>query len=158
MTRARPVSRLPGNRPLRPSWLRSRLAKWALLAYRLGLGTLVGRKVMVLTTTGRVSGTERRTPLWYVREGGVVFCLSGWGSSSDWLRNVRAHPHVQLQTGARHWRTRGRFIEDPAEVKRVLGKFIDRYGQRTVSVFYHLDRLVLVAFPVSPGGGDRDGE
>jgi len=26
-----------------------------------------------------------------------------------------------------------------------------------VSVFYHLDRLVLVAFPVSAGGGDRDG-
>jgi deazaflavin-dependent oxidoreductase (nitroreductase family) len=157
MTRARPASRLPENRPLRPSWLRSRLAKWALVAYRLGLGFVVGHKVMILTTTGRVSGTERRTPLWYVREGDVVFCLSGWGASSDWLKNVRAHPEVRLQAGARRWRTRGRFIEDPAEVKRVSRMFIEKYGRRTVSVFYHLDRLVLVAFPVSACGGDRDG-
>ncbi len=157
MSRARPASRLPGNRPLRPSWLRSRLAKWALLAYKLGLGFLVGHKVMILKTIGRVSGFERRTPLWYVREGDVVFCFSGWGASSDWLKNVSAHPEVQLQVGTWRWRTQGRFIEEPEEVDRVSGMFIEKYGRRTVTVFYHLDLLVLVAFPVSPGGGDRDG-
>ena len=158
MTRTRPASPLPRNRPRRPSWLRSRLAKWALLAYRLGMGSLVGHKVMILTTIGRGSGSKRRTPLWYVREGDVVFCLSGWGESSDWWKNVRATPDVRLHIGARRWQTHGRFIEDPEEVKRVLGMFLDKYGRRTVRAFYHLDRLVLVAFPVASGGADDDGE
>ena len=157
MTRMGATPRPPRNIALRPSRLRGRLAKWALLAYKLGLGALIGHKVLVLTTTGRVSGLERRTPLWYVREGGTFLCFSGWGASSDWLKNVRARPEVQLWIGSRSWHSQGRFIEDPEEVKRVSGMFVDKYGRRTVRLFYHLDRLVLVAFPVRAGGRDRDG-
>ena len=149
---------LPAERsPLRPSRLRSRLAKWALVAYGLGLGPLLARKVMVLTTTGRVSGARRRTPLWYVREGDTFLCLSGWGRSSDWLKNVNAHPDAHLRVGSRGWRSRGRPVEDPEEVSRVSAVFAGKYGRRTMGLFYHLDRLVLVAFPVEGDGRDRDG-
>ncbi|MCE2404144.1 MAG: nitroreductase family deazaflavin-dependent oxidoreductase [Dehalococcoidia bacterium] len=143
--------------PLRPSWLRSRLAKWALVAYRLGLGPLLARKVMVLTTIGRASGSQRRTPLWYVREEDTFLCFSSWGGSSDWLKNVRAHPDVHLRVGSRGWRSRGRLVEDPEEVGRVSAVFAAKYGHRTMGLFYHLDRLALVAFPVKGGGRDRDG-
>ena len=75
---------------LRPSWLRARLAKWGLLPYRFGLGRLASGQVMVLTTRGRVTGRVRNTPLWYVRDGGKVCGISGWGTSSDWFKNVQA--------------------------------------------------------------------
>ena len=140
----------------RPGWLRRRLAKWPLAAYRLGLGRLVGHKVMVLTTTGRASGLSRRTSLWYVREGDTFLCFSGWGGSSDWLKNVAARPEVYLQAGSHGWHSRGRLVEDPQEVSRVLGMFVDKYGRRTVDLFLHLDRLVLVAFPLGARRKGRD--
>ena len=159
MTRARPASRLPGNRPIRPSWLRSRLAKWALLAYRLRLGFLVAHKVMVLTTHGRLTGRPRRTPLWYVREDDTLYCLSGWGASSDWLKNVRARSDVRLQVANEVWETRGRMVPDGEEVGMLLEMFYQKYGRRTVRLFYHMDRLVLVAFKLtdSNAGAERDG-
>ena len=133
---------------LRPSWLRARAAKWAGLAYALGLGFLLARKVMVLTTMGRVTGKKLRTPLWYVRDGDTVYCLSSWGSSSDWLKNLRANSEVTLQIGWRRWNTRAATQGMP-EIGELLPRFQRKYGRRTVKLLYHLDRLVPVAFPLT---------
>ena len=134
---------------LRPSWLRARLAKWALMPYRLGLGILLGKKVMLLTTTGRVTGRERRTPLWYLRQGDIVYSLSGWGSSSDWFQNLKMDPDARIQIGRKSWETRGMLIQGTLETEKTLKLFLEKYGRRTVGMFYHLDRLCLVAFPLS---------
>ena len=131
---------------LRPNWLRRRMAKWAFLAYRLGLGPLLARWVMVLTTRGRVSGRARRTPLWYIRQGNTIYCLSGWGPSSDWFRNLGANADVLVRIGGQTWETRGEIISDPPQLERILRSFREKYG-RMVPVFYHMDRLRLVAFP-----------
>jgi deazaflavin-dependent oxidoreductase (nitroreductase family) len=138
-----------GTDPLRPSWLRARLAKWAVLPYRSGLGFLLARQVMILTTRGRKTGKARRTPLWYIREEDTIYCLSGWGSSSDWLKNLRADPYVTIQIGGEEWETEGKLREEPQEKGRVLRTMQEKYGRRTVGLFYHLDRLVLVAFPLT---------
>ena len=103
---------------------------------------------MTLTTRGRVSGGERKTPLWYIREDGTIYCISGWGASSDWLKNLKADPHALLQIGKKRWETRGTLIQDTSELERNLLLFQAKYGRRTVSLFYHTDRLVLVGFPV----------
>ena len=134
--------------PPRPSWLRARFAKWPGLLYRLGLGFLLARQVMILTTRGRVTGRARRTPLWYIRQGDVIYCFSGWGHSSDWLKNLQASPDVQVQVGNNRWETRGTLMHEPLEIERVLPSFREKYG-RLVPLFYHLDRLVLVAFPLA---------
>jgi deazaflavin-dependent oxidoreductase (nitroreductase family) len=126
--------------------LRARLAKWALLPYQLGLGFLLARQVLVLTTTGRITGKMRQTPLWYVRQRDVIYCFSGWGSSSQWWRNLIANPRVLLQIGRERWETQGVVLPDLQERERVLGMFMEKYGRRTVHLFYHLDRLCLVAF------------
>ena len=140
------------TRPLRPSWLRRRLAKWPLMARRFGLGTLIAKRVMFLTTKGRVTGGARRTPLWYVREGDNIYCLSGWGSSSDWLKNLKANPNVLVQIGKERWETQGALIQELPEREKVLEMFLEKYGRRTVHLFYHMDRLVLVAFPLTHQG------
>jgi len=73
-----------------------------LLLWRLGLGRWlnswpsVGGQIMVLTTVGRTSGLLRRTPLNYAIVDGTVYCLAGFGSISDWYRNIRANPTVEI--------------------------------------------------------------
>ena len=135
-------------KPLRPSWLRARLAKWAGLLYRLGLGAVIARQVMILTTRGRATGVPRRTPLWYVRDGDTIYCVSGWGSSSDWLKNLEAHQGAVVRIGRERWETQGTLIQEPAALEKTLGRFQEKYGRRLVHFFYHIDRLRLVAFPL----------
>lgn len=145
-----------GINPLRPNWLRRRLAKWPMLPYRMGLGLLIARQVLILTTRGRVSAKERRTPLWYVSDGDNIYCLSGWGASSDWWKNLEANPRALLQIGRRRRELRGEVITEPQRVERILSEFQKKYGRRTVSLFYHLDRLVLVIFPETSQVQDDD--
>lgn len=142
------TSKKAGSGPLRPSWLRARLARWPLPVYRLGLGFLLARKVMILTTRGRTTGKRRKTPLWYVHDGDSIYCFSGWGPSSDWLKNLKVDPGVLVQIGKETWETRGSLVQDPLELERMLHLLLKKYG-RLVCLFYHLDRLSLVAFPLS---------
>jgi len=136
------------TRSPRPSRLRARLAKWALLAYKLGLGRLLAHKVLVLTAMGRSTGTARRTPLWYVREGDVIHCFSGWGATSDWYRNVKANPQVTLEIGKDRWQTTAEVVNETSQQARVLRLIEAKYGRLTTRVFYHLDLVVLVSIPL----------
>ncbi len=136
------------TKPPRPSRLRARFAKWPGLLYRFGLETMIAKRVMVLTTRGRVTGIDRRTPLWYVRDGATIYCFSGWGSSSDWLKNLAVSPDAQVQIGRERWESQGTLIHEPLEIERVLPSFREKYG-RLVPLFYHLDRLILVVFPLA---------
>ena len=74
------------------------LFKAPLLAWRLGLGPLLGNTMLVLSTWGRVSRLPRHTVLSYtLLENGRLYLASGWGERSDWLRNLQADPHVTVQ-------------------------------------------------------------
>lgn len=70
--------------------------------WRLGLGEWfniwpqVSGRVMVITHIGRKTGATRRTPVNYAIVDGEVYCLAGFGSISDWYRNILAHPHVEV--------------------------------------------------------------
>lgn len=73
-----------------------------LMLWRLDLGSwinrwpAVGGRIMVLTTIGRTSGRPRRTPLNYAIVDGELYCTAGFGSISDWYRNIRANPEVEI--------------------------------------------------------------
>ena len=78
------------------------LNRFMLLLWRLGLGgwvnawPSVGGRIMVLTHSGRKTGKRRRTPLNYVVVEGDVYCTAGFGSATDWYRNLLAHPEVEI--------------------------------------------------------------
>ena len=65
--------------------------------YALGLGPVVGRLFLLLTTIGRKSGLPRVTPLQYERENGQFYVASARGSKADWYRNLLANPQVKVQ-------------------------------------------------------------
>jgi len=56
----------------------------------------VGGRIMVITHTGRKSGLRRQTPLNYAIVDGELYCTAGFGSQSDWYRNILAHPQVEV--------------------------------------------------------------
>lgn len=93
-----------------------RLFKIPLLFYRLGLPPS-GRYFLLLTTTGRKSGRLRRTPLEYHNEEGssCPVIMAGWGGNTDWCKNIRANPLVQVQIGRRSFAARAEALTD-AEV------------------------------------------
>ena len=101
------------------------------LAYALGLGPLVGSFVLLLTTTGRTSGRLRTTPLVYEERNGTYHVASARGRIADWLRNIQAHPIVQVRVGRRRF-------EGTAEVVTDVGRiadYLDRLVRRNPKMF-----------------------
>jgi deazaflavin-dependent oxidoreductase (nitroreductase family) len=76
--------------------------RFMILLWRLGLGRAinawpeVGGRVMVLCHTGRKSGLQRRTPVNYAIIDGDIYCTVGFGPATDWYRNVKAEPSVEV--------------------------------------------------------------
>src|SRR6266542_1045798 len=76
--------------------------RFMLLMWRLGWGAWVnawpdvGGRIMVITTTGRKSGLRRQSPVNYALVGGELYCTAGFGQVSDWYRNIKANPNVEV--------------------------------------------------------------
>ena len=70
-----------------------------------GRRVLMGRPlgpILLLTTTGRRTGKERTTPVFYLRDGErLVICNvnPGFERPSPWTLNLRAHPLARVQIG-----------------------------------------------------------
>ncbi|MBI4772127.1 MAG: nitroreductase family deazaflavin-dependent oxidoreductase [Chloroflexi bacterium] len=79
-----------------------RFNHFMLALWRLGLGPwvnswpAVGGRIMVLTHTGRKTGRRRHTPVNYTLVDGELYCTAGFGPVSDWYRNLRADPNVEV--------------------------------------------------------------
>lgn len=69
------------------------------ILYRLGLAGRMGRRLLLLTTTGRRTGRPRTVGLNYVLDGRTVYVLSGFGRT-DWYVNLLADPHVEVHCGS----------------------------------------------------------
>jgi deazaflavin-dependent oxidoreductase (nitroreductase family) len=73
-----------------------------LLMWRLGLGLFinlwppVGGRILVIAHRGRKTGRRRYTPVNYALVDGEVYCTAGFGSISDWYRNVAVNPNVEV--------------------------------------------------------------
>jgi deazaflavin-dependent oxidoreductase (nitroreductase family) len=67
----------------------------------------IGLEWMLLITTGRKSGKKRYTMvdvLLHDPERDTYIIEVGFGKSSDWYRNIRAHPLFEAQVGRRKFR------------------------------------------------------
>jgi len=77
--------------------------------YRLGLGGLLGGRMLLLNHTGRKSGKARQNVLDVVRrdeQADAYIVASGFGEKADWYKNVMAYPEVKIQVGSRHFYAR----------------------------------------------------
>ena len=89
-----------------------------------------------LTTVGRVSGRPHTIEIWFARQGGTLYLLSGGGDRSDWVRNLLTWPEVTVRIGRRDAAElpgRARVVEagsDEDEQARqlVVAKYQPSYG------------------------------
>jgi deazaflavin-dependent oxidoreductase (nitroreductase family) len=91
------------RRPARPTGITRAVLRAPVLLYRWRLGWLLGGRFLLLEHVGRVSGAVRRTVLEVVDrdDRGRITVASGWGTGSQWYRNLRAHPEATIQVGRR---------------------------------------------------------
>jgi deazaflavin-dependent oxidoreductase (nitroreductase family) len=82
--------------------------------YAIGLGPIVGRIILLLTTTGRKSGMKRVTPLQYEQIGSDYYLGSARGVKSDWVRNIQSNPQVEIRVGAKQFQGLAEVVTDPA--------------------------------------------
>ncbi len=78
------------------------LNRFMRLMWRLGLGRwlnswpgVLGR-FLVIVHTGRKSGQRRTTPVNYAEIDGAVYVTAGFGAISDWYRNLKANPELEV--------------------------------------------------------------
>ena len=73
-----------------------------ILMWKLGMGRLVNLwpagfgRILVINHRGRKSGKEYLTPVNYALVDGEIYCPAGFGSISDWYRNMLASPNIKL--------------------------------------------------------------
>ena len=77
--------------------------KFPIPLFKLGLARMFEPYILVLTTTGRKTGKPRLTPVEYEYEPqqNRYYVMAGWAGNTDWYRNLRSEPNVQVQVGNR---------------------------------------------------------
>ena len=90
------------------------------LLYKIGLGPIYGRFVLLLTTLGRKSGKPRVTPLQYEEIDGVIYVASARGSKADWYRNLLANPSVEVRVKSRRFQGIAEACTDPNQIAEFL--------------------------------------
>jgi deazaflavin-dependent oxidoreductase (nitroreductase family) len=94
--------------------------------YRLGLGWLLGYRVMQLIHRGRKSGVLRRTileVLHYDPQTREELVVSGWEGKTDWYRNIEREPALEVRIGRVHYRPAQEFLSPEETAQIVLALF-----------------------------------
>jgi len=102
-------------------------------------GPFANAPLLLLTTVGAKSGTERTMPLAYTRDGDryvIVASKGGAPTNPAWYHNLRARPEVTVEVGAEKFRVRASPV-DGHERRRLYDRHAARlpafadYEQRT---------------------------
>jgi hypothetical protein len=90
-----------------------------------------------LTVKGRKSGNDLSRPVWFVREGNILYLLPLNGSDTKWYKNMLVNPMSKLSlNGTEILSANGRPITDKNRVADVVRKFNSRYGEEEVKKYY----------------------
>jgi deazaflavin-dependent oxidoreductase (nitroreductase family) len=92
--------------------------------YRWGLGWLFGKRILLLSHTGRRSGLRRQTLLEvveYRKQGPEVVVANGFGPDCDWVRNIEAKHDEEITVGAEHFAAAHRFLGEDEAAKVIEG-------------------------------------
>ena len=107
---------MPTNRfdfKQKPTGLFKRFLHSPVWLFRVRLGIVFGKRIVMLEHLGRRSGKLRQTPLEVVhRDGDAYILCSGTGPNADWYRNLRSNPATGLWVGSHRYDVEQRFLED----------------------------------------------
>lgn len=97
--------------------------------YRLGLGGLLGNRLLQLTHQGRKTDKTRQNVLEIIHSDlaiGQFYVVSGFGERADWYLNITKNPQVEIQVGWKRYSARAERL-DPEEASQVLLGYTKKY-------------------------------
>lgn len=115
--------------------------------YKIGLGRLVGRLILILTTTGRKSGLPRETALQYEEIDGKIYIGSSRGIRSDWFKNILVDPRVWVRVKGSYFQGLAEPVVDSQRIADFLVLRLQRHPRMVGEI------LKSEGLPVKP---DRD--
>jgi len=141
-----------------PGRFMASLFRAPLLLSDLGLSAWIPGWILILTTSGRRSGRPHRTAMEYLRpgEGETLWVMSGWGGKTDWYRNARANPRVEVQTGRLRFAATAlplnevetlQYLEEILRYNPMATAIFSRWAGREISSDPDSLRMALSAFP-----------
>src|SRR5690242_11324339 len=83
-----------------------------------------------LTTSGRRSGRPHTIEIWFALSGRTLYLLSGGRDRSDWVKNVLAHPEVQVKIRESVFTGQARVVSDQQEDALARKLVYDKYTPR----------------------------
>jgi deazaflavin-dependent oxidoreductase (nitroreductase family) len=86
------------------------------MLYAIGLGPLVGKIILLLTTTGRKTGLKRVTPLQYEEIDGKYYLGAARGLKADWVCNIQANPQVEVRVKSLTFQGQAEVVTDPCQM------------------------------------------
>ena len=106
-------------------WFVRQLSRFNIALHRMtgGMigGSLAGRPVLLLTTTGRKSGQPRTQPLLYLRDGDAMVLVASKGGHDEhplWFTNLEHNPEATVEVRRERKQVRARVASD--EEREVL--------------------------------------
>jgi deazaflavin-dependent oxidoreductase (nitroreductase family) len=104
------------------------------VAYAVGLGPFIGRLILLLTTTGRVSGLPRVTPLQYEKVDDILYVGAARGMKSDWVRNILAEPGVEVRLKSDYFKGTAEVITSPDKIVDFLELRIKNHPRMVTAI------------------------
>jgi len=96
------------------------------------------RRVLILITTGRKSGTPRKTPLQYELENGAVYVASVRGCQADWVRNILVDSNVEVELEDIYFHAQAQVITDSTQISEFLEMRLKRHPlMMGMMMFFH---------------------
>lgn len=89
-----------------------------------------------ITVTGRKSGREFSTPVWFVREEKTIFLMPTRGSKNQWYKNVLKSKRIKISSGKVSLDLAAKPISDSKKVSLVADKFRKKHGAADVKKYY----------------------
>lgn len=134
------TARHEGTRAKRPLLgLRRQPGRIALAAMRLprplyhrGWGWMLDHVFLLIVHQGRKTGKRRETvamALTYDRDTREAVVCSAWGPNTEWIRNLRARPALEIQIGRESYVPEQRFLSEDESVA-VAAEFRRRHPWR----------------------------
>ena len=101
------------------------------------MDNLAREQYCYLTTVGRRTGNPHTIEIWFAlpEDDHSLYMLAGGGDRSDWVKNLRQDPSVQVRIGDRVFSGQGRIVTEAAEEqlarRLVVSKYYGREEVRT---------------------------
>ena len=134
--------------PEPPRGWKAKLWRAPIWFYRIGLGSLFGKRFLLLNHIGRKSGQPRQAVIEVVKidaQNDVFYSVSGFGEKANWFQNIMHTPQVNIQVGNRKMSAR-------AEMLSLEGgeAILQDYSQKHPTALRELSKLLNIPYDGSP--------